>query len=104
MTEPVIGIGDVQSRAGQAQAAGFVEQRRFVGISSLRSGGARQVLDGSSLRVADLDLVVVGVGDVELSIPERQAEAMLELGVFDHAIGIAEVEQARADQRSDPVL
>jgi hypothetical protein len=53
------------------------------------------------LRVENLDLAVVGVGDVELALVVVDPQGVLQADLPTDAVHIAVVEQAGADQRRD---
>src|SRR5439155_22021725 len=80
----VIGVGNVYLAPGDAQPARFVEPAQ-IGFATL--------LDG----VDQFDLAVVGVGVVELTAEVSDAEGVLKADLSAHAVDIAEVEEALAD-------
>ena len=68
---------------------------------------AEQRLDTAAGRVEALDLVVVGIGDVDrgLAVLRRRLdpEGVLQAGLVADAVGVAEVEQATTEEAADTV-
>src|SRR5271157_1300416 len=88
----IVRVGHIQAVSSHAQTAGLIEAGRFVPAARLAVAGER--LDCEGLGVADLDLVVVGIGDEELAAAVGQAEAVLEADVRAGAVDVAELEEA----------
>src|SRR5208337_4440887 len=61
----IVRVGHIQALSSHAQTAGLIEAGRFVPAAGLAVAG--EGLDCESVGVAELDLVVVGIGDEELA-------------------------------------
>ena len=67
----IVRVGHIQAVSSHAQTAGLIEAGRFVPAAGLAVAG--EGLDCESVGVAELDLVVVGIGDEELASAVGQA-------------------------------
>ncbi len=61
----IVGVGHIEAVSSHAQTAGLIEAGRIVLAAGLAVAGER--LDCEGIGVADLDLVVVGIGDEKLA-------------------------------------
>ena len=75
----IVRVGHIQALSSHAQTAGLIEAGRFVPAAGFAVAGER--LDCEGIGIADLDLVVVGIGDEELAAAVGQAETVLEADV-----------------------
>src|SRR5271157_5654345 len=95
----IVRVGHIQAVSSHAQTAGLIEAGRIVLAAGLAV--ARERLDCEGTGVANLDLVVVGIGDEELAGAVGQAEAVLEADVRTGAVNVAELEEALTDDPAD---
>lgn len=97
----VVGIGDVQPARGRGQTTRF-EELRSVPMAGSWSAAPEQGLHALEGGVQDLDLVVVGVGDIHAPIQDRNAQRVLEADPAPGTVPIAELEQPHSHQGADP--
>ena len=95
----VVGIGHVEFATGRAQTAGLVEMRRIVAVAGLVI--AEKASDDSIPRLADFDLVVICIRDIEVVVSVGKPQAMLKPDLAGFAVDVAELEEAFADDRAD---
>src|SRR5271157_707806 len=83
----IVRVGHIQVVSSHAQTAGLIEAGRIVLAAGLAVAGER--LDCLGSGVANLDLVVVGIGDEELAAAVGQDEAVLEANVCAGTVDVA---------------
>src|SRR5947209_8047104 len=88
-------IGNVERIAGKAEAGRFVEKR----VAQPAGRLAQERRAGSLHRIEDLDLAVVGVGDIEQPSMIGDSQGMLQANSRARAVVVAELEEPLADQR-----
>src|SRR5208337_4702364 len=95
----IVRVGHIEAVSSHAQTARLIEAGRIVLAAGLAV--ARERLDCEGTGVANLDLVVVGIGDEKLAGAVGQAEAVLEADVRTGAVNVAELEEALTDDPAD---
>ena len=95
----VVGIGHIELGTGRAQTSGLVEMRRIVAVAGFVI--ADQTSDGSIPRLADFDLVVICIRDVEVVVSIGKPQAMLKPDLAGLAVDVAELEETFADDRAN---
>jgi hypothetical protein len=95
----VVGVGDEQLSAGDAQAARFIECRdSFSAVGKAMFAGAKPSLNPAFVWKEPLDLVVVAVRDVDNATVRRKPDWMLQARGISNAVLITEVKQPRSNK------
>src|SRR5581483_3284184 len=96
----IVGIGDIELAAGDAQAARLVELRGLA-VFKAAYARAREGLGGLLVGRYALDLVVVSVCDVEPAVVISDAERMLQAHFVAAPVAVAELKEVFANDRRD---